>query len=72
MIMDNPNNALLSITRNSSKTVALLPRTNYVVKLNSMSCIVVSKLSIFTKIKKLVTSRIGNYHIKILKYAVFS
>lgn len=72
MIVDNPNNALLSITRNSSKTVALLPRTNYVVKLNSMSCIVVSKLSIFTKIKKLVTSRIGNYNIKILKYAVFS
>lgn len=72
MIVDNPNNALLSITRNSPKTVALLPRTNYVVKLNSMSCIVVSKLSIFTKIKKLVTSRIGNYHIKILKYAVFS
>ena len=55
MIMDNPNNALLSITRNSPKTVALLPRTNYVVKLNSMSCIVVSKIKKYTKIKKLVT-----------------
>lgn len=42
MITDIPYNVLLSITRNSSETVALLPRTNNIVKLNSINCIVVT------------------------------